>query len=250
MTYVGDELRRWRSSLDPQRWSKVGGTGLGCYFTETEINEIIKEHLRRLLDPMVGDLGSGEVFVDKTPSHALYLKEIAELLPEARVIHALRDARDVVASMLHASRGWGRVWAPRSAASAVRMWESHVKAAVQGKQWIPAGQYFEIRYEHLSRATREVLWDASGFLGLKWDPEVLMKAIEENTIDRIKSGGGTRIPIGGEVGRMLRRSILVEPEGFVRKGSAGSWKSDLSAREKLIVWFLGRRTMESVGYPW
>ena len=46
-----------------------------------------------LLQPMVGGLQPGELFVEKTPSHILFVPEIHALLPEARFIHVLARRR-------------------------------------------------------------------------------------------------------------------------------------------------------------
>src|SRR5205814_10462093 len=145
-----------------------GGVGLGCYFTDAEFRSVVKEYLLRLLAPMVGELETGQVFVEKTPSHVLYVPEMHALLPRARFIHVLRDARDTVASLLSASRGWGRTWAPRHAAQAAGTWVNHVQAARQAQRTLPAAQFFEIRYEALHTDGPRVLRDLVHWLGITW----------------------------------------------------------------------------------
>ena len=98
---------------------------------------------------MLDGLGPGDIFVEKTPSHALFIPEILELFPGSRFIHVLRDARDTVASLLAASRGWGRGWAPRRATAAARMWVEHVRAVRCAATRLPGEKLCEVRYEAL-----------------------------------------------------------------------------------------------------
>ncbi|MBV9581894.1 MAG: sulfotransferase, partial [Chloroflexi bacterium] len=119
--YVGPLLRTWQHELEVDS-SGRGSVGLGCYFTDAEFQRTLKAFLVQLLEPMVGPLQPGQLFLEKTPSHVLFIPEIHALLPHARFIHVLRDARDTVASLLSASRTWGRSWAPRRAANAARTW--------------------------------------------------------------------------------------------------------------------------------
>ncbi len=47
----------------------------------------------------------------------MLLPEILQLLPDAKVIHIVRDSRAVVASLLAASQGWGSEWGQRVGAA-------------------------------------------------------------------------------------------------------------------------------------
>ena len=69
--------------------------GPPAYFREEEFLAILKKYLLGLLKPVIDQLQPDELFLEKTPSHALFIPEIKELLPECRFIHLLRDPRDV-----------------------------------------------------------------------------------------------------------------------------------------------------------
>lgn len=245
--YIGPQLQAWRKFLDPN--SSRRGVGLGCYFLEEEFLRILKEYMLKLLEPMVGNLQPGELFIEKTPSHALFIPEIIELLPESRVIHVLRDARDVVASILSASRSWGASWAPRHARAATQMWVSHVRAVRKTAAGLPKEQIYELRYEDLYTSTQEVLKDVYQFLCLEWDEEEIQDVVEKNSPEIAKKGGGTPIPIRGEISRLMG-PFVKEPQGFVRKAFPGVWKEDLSWAEKILVWRIARKIMKEVGYRW
>ena len=72
--------------------------GLAGYCRRDELIEHIRNHWAELTGPFAEFKPGATLFVDKTPDHAVWLDAIAEILPEARVLHMHRDARAVVAS--------------------------------------------------------------------------------------------------------------------------------------------------------
>ena len=246
--YVGPQLQAWRRELEITS-SGRGGVGLGCYFREAEFLPILKRYALDLLRPMVGHLQAGDLFVEKTPSHALFIPEILTLLPRARFVHVLRDARDTVASLLSASRSWGRTWAPRTARQATGMWVQHVEAARRARAHLGPHQFFELRYEALHQNTPRQLTRLVDWLGLHWLEADLMQAVAANQPESARRGEGTAIPMGGTFGD-VSGPVVKEPVGFVRRAQAGTWREDLSMVERAWVWKVGHVTMARVGYTW
>lgn len=244
--YVGPQLRHWRRDLSGA--SSARGVGLGCYLGEDEFMGALRGYMLTLLAPMRGQLAPGEVFVEKTPSHALYLPEIMELLPGCKVVGVVRDCRDTCASLLAAGRSWGAYWAPKTAQAAARMWVAHQKAMRAQAPALGPARYREVRYENLCKDTAGVLADlANGFLGLGVDEDILRDAPA-----RCAPGSERMpdIPVGGEWAAKARREAVEEPQGFVRKARRGSWREDLSLRSRIAVWRIARREMAASGYPW
>jgi hypothetical protein len=243
----------WRWELtredNPKTATGRGGIGLSCYLREHEFLAILKDYMFQLMRAMLANLQPGELFVDKTPLHALYLAEIRELLPESRIIHVIRDPRDVVASLLAASRTWGLGWAPRTSRAAVRMWVEHVRAATEAAKNVSPGQFLEVRYENLLVSPETTLHDVGEFLGLEWDPVAINKAVENNKAETVKAGGGTPIPLYGEVAKRAG-SIVRDPSAFIQNVKEGAWRRNLSLWDKFVVWYAARKTMRQVGYSW
>jgi hypothetical protein len=246
--YIGPQLRAWEHELDPAA-SGRGGVGLGCYFQDIDFRRLLKSYLLQLLEPMVGNLQPGELFLEKTPGHVLFVPEIRALLPEARFIHVLRDARDTVASLLGASRSWGRAWAPRQARQAAATWVNHVRAAQDAQRALPSSQFFEMRYEALHTDGPRALRDLVDWLEVTWTDADISAAFERNNPAAARAGQGTPIPLGGQFASTVG-PVVKEPDGFVRQARAGSWRDDLTALDKLAVWHVARATMAQVGYAW
>lgn len=244
--YLGPQLRNFRSQLSIQN---RGGVGLACYFEEKEFLEIVNSYMNSLMQPQIGGLKEGELFLEKSPSHGLFIPEIVELLPGARIIHVLRDPRDVIASLLAASHSWGSNWAPNNARAAARYWLKHVSEIRKAAKNLPHWQYLEIRYEDLHTSTERVLEQCREFLDIEWMPEEISLAVAENDRSVIAKGGGTEIPLGGEA-KKQSGSVVLEPEGFVRTARPGEWTKDIKMKDRLVIWKILRRTRGEFGYQW
>jgi hypothetical protein len=245
--YVCPPLESWRrhAGMVGQRREK----GLPCYMTQDQFLHIAKLNLAQLLQPMIGSLQAGELFLEKTPMHAECMADIVLFLPRARFIHLLRDPRDVVASLLAASRSWGSSWGPKKARYAARWWRRDAGAAYEAGRKLPSWQFLQVRYEDLSADTEGQLRRCADFLGLAWDRTQIAQAISSNTSAATRAGGGTPIALRGEAARVLGDTVN-EPEGFVRKAEVGSWKRDLTTWQKLETWLVAHELMSELGYAW
>jgi hypothetical protein len=226
-----------------------GGIGLSCYFQDEEFIAVLRDYMCRLLLPMTGSLKPGEFFLDKTPSNTHCLGEISELLPESRFIHIVRDPRDVVASLLAASRTWGSGWAPRKSKAAVKIWLRAVRNANKAAGNIPPHLYLEVRYEKLVAAPEDTLLDIAKFLNLEWAPAAIKKAVADNEAEAVRAGGGTPIPVYGEVAKRVG-DVVKDPAEFIQNARDGGWRQNLTLREKIEVWRKAKDQMRQMGYRW
>lgn len=79
--------------------------------------------------------------VERTPLHVFDLDLIGAVYPDARVVHLIRDGRDVARSVL--SMDWG----PQTVADAAREWRAGITAARAAAPDLAS--YTEVRYEEL-----------------------------------------------------------------------------------------------------
>lgn len=247
--FVGPQLRNWRTYLDG-RIAGRPGVALSGYLREEEFLAALRRYMGELMRPMTEGLEPGAVFVEKTPSHALFLPEIMELLPGSRIIHMVRDARDVTASLLAASRSWGKLWAPSTARGAAAMWRRHVQAVYEARDRVPDGQFFEVRYEALLDDPRSVLMRLEReLLHLCWDEAGIGEAVARHPPGGGGVAGSGDLPLAGEAA-LKAGDAPNEPEGFVRRAKAGGWRDSLGFVDRVRVWREASEVMARAGYPW
>jgi len=240
--YIAPALRKWKRELVFE--DGRGGIGMPCYLDQAGFDDVLHEYVRRLMAPMIDGLGPKQLFLEKTPSHAFFVREIAELLPGSRVIHILRDGREVAASLLAAGRSWGHAWAPKKARGAARMWSRHVNAVLDAAPAVDSNRFLEVRYERLTADTVAEVQRIIAFLQLTWREDDIRAAIDRNSPARIAHGEATPIPIGGAFGSRTGSAVR-EPEGFVR--SRGEART-LSPLDRVQIRIFAGRTLKRAGY--
>jgi hypothetical protein len=102
---------------------------------------------------------------DKTPGYLTELPLLAALFPEARIVHLIRDGRDVALSYTD------ELGVP--AVNAIRLWRSRVRAARDAGQALGDGRYREIKYEDLVADPASTLNAVSCFIGLPFSDRML-----------------------------------------------------------------------------
>jgi Sulfotransferase family len=99
-------------------------------------------------------------WVDGTPEYSLHIYALRKLFPEALFIHVLRDAREVVRSMLNFHRVAG-THLVQNEEQAYKYWLRMVKACVQAEQAYGSEVVHRLSYTALiddpERATRSLL---------------------------------------------------------------------------------------------
>ncbi|HVS10833.1 MAG TPA: sulfotransferase, partial [Planctomycetota bacterium] len=115
---------------------------------------------------------------DKTPGYVRHLPLLAALFPEARIVHLIRDGRDVALSALEwatPSKGPGRLplWSEDPIAVCALWWRERVEAGRREGRSLGPDRYLEVRYEDLVAEPERELARVTCFLGLDAAPEML-----------------------------------------------------------------------------
>jgi hypothetical protein len=232
--YIGPQLRTWREEYT--YYDGRGPNGLHTYVTEPEFLQILRDYALALLGKV--PLKNHGLFLEKTPSHVCFLREIHELFPQAKVILIQRHPVDVVASLLSAGRSWGNLWAPKNVFDAAKMWKRYVKCGITNKNYLPPLQLFETSFERIKshgKATLKAIFD---FINLECSDHDLENYFKAN---RPGSPTMTNIPLYGEyLGR-----FTVEPEGFHRRQDSDRYLPTLL---KLVVNLMCLPEMRALGY--
>jgi hypothetical protein len=122
-------------------------------------------------------------WAETTPQHLLYLPLIKKLIPDALIVHIIRDGRDVAVSLKKI--GWIRPFP----------WDRKGSLLVSGLFWkwmVLKGRnygrkigpdYMEVRYEELVEKPRETLAEISKFIGEDLDYDRILS----QPMDSVKS---------------------------------------------------------------
>ncbi len=103
---------------------------------------------------------------DKTPRYVLNIPILYKIFPNCKIIHIIRDGRDVALS------GLGLKYCPNNIPCAALSWKKFVLAGRQGAQSIPSHQYLEVFYEDLLKNPSTVMKKICEFIGEPFTEEV------------------------------------------------------------------------------
>lgn len=102
--------------------------------------------------------------LDKYPNYALHIPLIHQLFPHCKVIHIIRDGREVAVSMMSAKKRIG--FGAGEIRGAARHWATNLRTARNEGQRLGNGHYMEIRYEDLMADPAGLLGKVLDFSGL------------------------------------------------------------------------------------
>ncbi|MDB5027446.1 MAG: sulfotransferase [Candidatus Eremiobacteraeota bacterium] len=178
---------------------------------------------------------------DKTPGYVQHIACIAELLPEARFIHIIRDGRGAMASLRE-------MWfAPsRDMADLARFWRDLVSAGrAAAAEGFPV---LEVRYEALLETPEIELRRICAFVDLDFDESMLR--YHERAAERLGEHRGRVLP-SGEVfltqeQRLAQQALVREPLQLSRRES---WRQALAASNVHDFQVVAADLLTDLGYP-
>jgi sulfotransferase family protein len=162
---------------------------------------------------------------DKTPHYVFELDVLERLFPGMRVVHLIRDGRDVACSHLALHRS-GQHWTAGSAPAAAGWWRAALRAGrAAGRQL--GERYLEVRYEQLVADPEGTLPEVCAFAGIGYRPEM----IED------------------------RRAIVMPGDPLFARAAgavetqARSWQRELTPRQVAEFEAVAAPELEALGYP-
>jgi hypothetical protein len=153
--------------------------------------------------------------IERTPWHVYHLDLIADVYPDAPIVHIIRDGRDVARSLL--SKGWG----PQTMEAAAEEWRSSVAAGRSAGSALP--RYVEVFYERVLTDPEAEIRSLYRRLGLEVGPETLEQAVLE-----------------------ARSAFNVDPV-FPKIGS-GKWRTALTTADLRTFERIAGPLLEELGY--
>ena len=114
-----------------------------------------------LLDPPAKRLGKPR-WIDTTPRNAWRADSLVRIFPDLRIVHMVRDGRDVAASVST------RYWGPDDVDDALGMWETRLMRIGRSLAEVPPSQVLTVQFEDLVvRRRTETVERLLDFLGLE-----------------------------------------------------------------------------------
>jgi tetratricopeptide (TPR) repeat protein len=112
----------------------------------------------------------GKTFVDKNPLNSLKLPLIARLFPDAKILFACRDPRDIVLSCFrHRFRMSAPIYELLSLEGAARYYDAVMQLTVRLSNLLPL-QVCLVRHEDVVTEFSREMNRVCAFVGLNWDP--------------------------------------------------------------------------------
>jgi hypothetical protein len=136
---------------------------------------------------------------EKTPDYVRSLPLLHRLFPDARILHIIRDGREVALSLRDwatPTKGPGKIamWDDNRLAVAAMWWEWQVRAALEARATLAPSTYHEIRYDDLVTDTDAAMRTATTFLGLPFEQAMLDYHVGRQRPKEGRSAKGAWLP--------------------------------------------------------
>jgi len=164
----------------------------------------------------VGEFGVdliGKMFIDKHPLYTVHLPLLAKMFPNAKVILAIRDPRDVVLSCFRRIFGMNAsLYELTTMMGAARYYDTVMRAGSVYFDRLPM-QVHRVRYEDLVAEFEQTSRELCDFLGMAWTADLASFA-ETARAGRIFTPSATQVGRGlyaEGVGHWRRYAFALEP---------------------------------------
>ena len=182
---VGSETHLFSHGIAPlaERFhhAALGSAQVGSTFIERDaLLDALRDFCDAVFAPMI-EPGKTRL-AERTPLHALHTGLIGDIYPDGRIVHIIRDGRDVVRSLL------AQQWGPENVADGAREWRAAIETARAGAH---LDRYLEVRYEDLHADPAPRISGLYHWLGLPVDDAILERALAEAKVERNLDPRGT-----------------------------------------------------------
>ncbi len=167
-----------------------------------------------------------DLYGDKTPGSVTQMKMLADLFPEAKFIHIIRDGRAVALSYMERPE-----WGPSTAAEAAHHWRNRVLRGRRAGSEL-AGRYLEVKYEDMVSNPEGTTRRMCDFLGLDYHEQMLN--FHKKSEDFISS---TKNP---DAFRNLAQPIA---------GELRDWQAEIEASDREVFEAIAGDLLAELGYP-
>ena len=127
------------------------------------------------------DKSNKEVFVEDNTWSLLYADDLLKLVPEGKILHIIRDPRDVITSLLM------QKWTPSDLDQILSWYKSLMSTWKSEKAKLEKDQFIEIKLENIISNTKEVIQHTCKFIGLEFEEEMTQLDLSKANSGRYKT---------------------------------------------------------------
>jgi hypothetical protein len=251
---VSEELKTWHA-LPWNLWSDGYDEDLRN-LSRLSVDYFLSKEVARTGRRIVGD---------KSPQHTENLDDINEIYPDARIVHIVRDGRDVAVSAMH---HWWRLAKDREGgvfdlapeelcirdnyaegreqflaegrsifteerlAQLARRWDYRTGKGRRDGTVLYGERYLEILYEDLLLDPPAVFGRVLEFLGASSDDRVIERCLRSSSFERASK----------------RSTGQEDSSSFFRKGVVGDWRDVFTKRDRELYKELAGERLVEFGY--
>jgi len=152
-------------------------------FSEYKEKELLSEIIGRFLKKNIDEylsVNKKNIFVEDNTWNILFAKELSELIPESKMLHIIRDPRDVIASFME------QKWCPDSFSGALKMYKSIISRWFEIQKDLPESYYKLVKLEDLVKNPEITLKEIALFSEIPFDYSMLKLELNKSNQGRWK----------------------------------------------------------------
>jgi hypothetical protein len=157
-----------RLELDPERIAELIENGEPKHYARF-VSEVFDLH---------GHLKGKSLVGEKSPGYVRHVPTLLGLWPRAKIVHLIRDGRDVALSVLdwkkkETTAGRFPTWAEDPVTTTALWWEWSVRLGREAGARVGPGRYYEVFYESLVAEPERECEELCRFLGVPYDDRMV-----------------------------------------------------------------------------
>jgi hypothetical protein len=172
-----------------------------------------------------------------------------------KVLYLVRDVRDVVLSQFPREKEMGvaaktfddYLYQLMTGRKRHGSWHQHVLSYLDSDT-ATRGEFLLIKFEDMRRDTEQTFKRILDFLGMQIDRHVILHAIESNSLQSMRTKEDQLHSTTVRIPRHPHKGSHEEAR-FVRSGSVGSWREQLTAAQIALIQSFAGTALLRLGYP-
>lgn len=149
------------------------------YKSRETLAEIIGRFLKNNIDEFMA-INKKHFFVEDNTWNILFAKELFELMPESKMLHVIRDPRDVIASFME------QTWCPDDFNAALKMYKSIISRWFNVENSLPHNFYKLIKLEDLVINPKAKIEEICYFCEMPFNDKLLSIELNKHNLNRWK----------------------------------------------------------------